>query len=114
MKRLILLFMLFFNFMIFSQSSDINLFAQCKFEIKDQKKLKELEEKIKNNPNVKIVRLDFVSQRSFIITKNISNLTEEQFLSWFENYSDLVSCIQIGIYGVDKINPFPFTNCSNK
>ena len=116
MKTINLFLFLLINFISLSQnkSEEITFFAQCKFEINDQKELKILEERIRQNPNVKVVRLDFVSQRSFILTKNISELTEVQFSSWFENYIDSISCIQIGVYGIDKINPYPFTNCNNK
>lgn len=114
MKWLFFLFILNFKIFGYSQTDKVSLFAQCKFDIKDQKELKILENKIRQNPNVKVVRLDFVSQRSFILTQNLSELTEDQFVSWFENFSDSVKCIQIGVYGVDKINPYPFSNCLNE
>jgi hypothetical protein len=40
-------------------------------------------------------------------------LTEEQFTSWFNEFSGEVRCIQIGLHGVDVVKPYPFEGCEN-
>jgi hypothetical protein len=66
---------------------------------------------LRSNPYIKIVRLDYTTQRSFILTKNLDELSEANFISWFNQYSDKVRCIQIGRQGVDTVKPFPFEGC---
>jgi hypothetical protein len=95
-------------------TEDVTLFGQCMIELQDQNEMLSLEAEMKLNPNVKIVRLDYISQRAFILTKDIDQLTEEQFTSWFNASSDKVRCIQIGRYGIDAIMPFPFQNCGKQ
>ncbi len=96
---------------IHSQELSNKKFAQCLFQIKDAQELKNIENDIKLHPNVEVIRLDFTSQRAFIILKNTDIFTEENLISWFKNYGTTVSCIQIGVFGVDVIKPFPFKDC---
>lgn len=113
MRLFCTLFVLFVVFFSGAQVSEqkVILFAQSKFKIENQQELKLLETKLRENPYVKVARLDFNTQRSFILVKDLESLTEEQFMSWFEEYADTLKCIQIGVYGVDKIEPYPFKNC---
>jgi hypothetical protein len=115
--------LLFFFALCFSASSlhaqnlateEVTLFGQCMIELQDQNEMLALEAEMRLNPNVKIVRLDYFSQRAFILTKDIDQLTDEQFMSWFNASSDKVRCIQIGRYGIDAIKPFPFENCDKQ
>lgn len=89
------------------------LFAQCHFSIPDAADMLMLEENIKDLPSSTLVRLDFNSQRAFILTKGIDTLSINEFSSWFENFSETISCVQIGIKGIDQIAKYPFENCNN-
>jgi hypothetical protein len=89
------------------------LFAQGMFEIDNPNEIQETEAIIRQHPNVAVVRLDTYSNRFFILTKNISNLSEADLRSWFGAHAADLDCIQIGLHGVDELNAFPFTNCSN-
>jgi hypothetical protein len=115
MKSILLSFLfLVFGFSLKSQTlatSEVTLFGQCMIELEDQNEATTLETEMRNNPNIKIVRLDYNSQRAFILTKDIDQLTEEQFTSWFMEYDSKVRCIQVGRYGIDAIKPFPFEGC---
>ena len=94
------------------QPTNDRLFAQCLFSITTQAELDQLMVEIYNNhPEVEMVRLDLNTQRALVITTGISSLSEADFTSWFGQYSNSVSCIQIGVYGVDTMNSYPFTNC---
>ena len=97
----------------YGQNSTTTLFAQCKFSINDVNQMKALEQSLRNNPHIKVARLDFNTQRAFVITKDLDQLNESDFISWFEIYSDSVRCIQIGTHGVDAVNPYPFIDCEN-
>lgn len=90
---------------------EVTLFAQCMIDLNNQNELTDLEAEMKNNPYIKIVRLDYNTKRVFVLTKGIDELTEDQFSSWFNAYSSIVRCIQIGTFGVDTIKPFPFEGC---
>ena len=88
-------------------------FAQCMMDIQDQSVMAEIEEAIRNNPKVKIVRLSYEMQYAFLMTNDIESLTETEFRSWFGAHGPALTCVQIGINGVDERNLFPFTNCQN-
>ena len=91
--------------------TDTRLFAQCMFDIPNQSVIQELQNEMYDNPNIEMVRLDYHTQRALIITANIEELTKKDFISWFGEYASTVSCIQIGVYGVDIMQPYPFINC---
>jgi hypothetical protein len=95
-------------------TEEVTLFAQCMIELQDQNEMVVLEAEMRQNPSIKVVRLDYNSQRAFILTKEIDQLSEEQFASWFNASSDKVRCIQIGTYGIDTIKPFPFQDCDKQ
>lgn len=96
-----------------STNSEVVMFGQCMIDIQSEEEMSKLEAEIRLNPYVKVVRLDHYSKRVFILTKNLDELTAEQFSSWFNAYSDKVRCIQIGRHGVDVVKPFPFEGCEN-
>lgn len=96
-----------------SSTHEVTLFAQAIFSIESQELLTQLEQEMKLNPYIKTVRLDWNTQRLFILTKDITELNEEQLLSWFNGYVASISCVQIGVKGIDPINKYPFTNCEN-
>lgn len=96
-----------------NQESERFLFAQGMFSIDDVQTLVDTETDLRNHPNVQVARLDKYSNRFFILIKNVDELTEDQLRSWFGLQGDHISCIQIGVHGIDQVNPFPFTNCSN-
>ena len=112
MKSIFSLIFVFSLSMTFAQSNSV-LFAQCYFDIPNNVSMLEIEADLKLHPNINVVRLDFDSQRAFILTQGIESLTEEEFKAWFEIFSSTVSCIQIGVYGIDKIEPYPFMNCKD-
>ena len=94
-----------------SAQTEVTLFAQCMFSIPDQADLNQLQNDLMSHPNIQMVRLDWHTQRSLILTQGTQQLSEDEFRSWFGQYASTVECIQIGVYGVDTMNPYPFTNC---
>ena len=114
MKYILLILFTFSLSVSFSQSQNNSvLFAQCYFDIQNEQELLDLEANLRLHPNTNIVRLDFISQRAFILTQGINSLTQDEFKVWFEDFSSSVNCIQIGVYGVDSIDRYPFTNCQD-
>lgn len=95
------------------ESNNSVLFAQCLFSIESQDEMLALEQDMRNNPYVSVVRLDWHTQRAFILTKNIDALSNADLVSWFGSFANTITCIQIGTYGTDKVNPYPFTNCKD-
>lgn len=95
------------------EESNTTLFAQCLFAIDDQSEMLLIEEELRSHPNAKLVRLDFNTKRAFILTKNIESLSKDEFSSWFGDAQSTISCIQIGINGIDKIKRYPFANCED-
>ena len=111
MKHILTIFALVLTSLVFAQQEDPVLFVQCVFTIQDESELRNVEAEIRQHPSVKIVRLDQNTQRAFILTKDIQQLSEQELRSWFSEYSESVKCIQIGVYGIDKIDQYPFENC---
>nr|WP_294861422.1 hypothetical protein [uncultured Fluviicola sp.] len=95
-----------------SQTSAPTFFAQCMVNLNDQNDLTTLENQLRSIPYVSVVRVDIPTHRLFLITKDISTFTTTEFVSWMGVYSSNYSCLQIGLHGVDPVNPYPFTNCS--
>jgi len=89
-------------------------FAQCMINMDDQTAFTQLEQSLRDNPYVKVVRLDWISKRAFLLTKELDSFSKEQFTSWLGEHSGTATCIQVGLYTVDPINPYPFTNCENE
>jgi len=114
---------LFFTFLLlglilpFSSYSQIEnhptLFAQCMIQIDSKPEMDSLQALIRQNPHTNIVRLDWNTKRVFLLTQDIDTLSIAEFKSWFGDYSNKLTCIQIGVHGVDVVNPYPFTNCEN-
>ena len=96
-----------------STQNDLSLFAQGLFSISTKVEMETLENELKEMSYTRIVRLDWNTQRFFILTKDISDLTELELRSWFQEYGGDLNCIQIGIHGLDEMNTYPFTNCNS-
>jgi hypothetical protein len=92
-------------------AAPVTFFGQCMVQMSNEAEASAVEAQMRTNPNIRIVRLDFGAQRGFLLTQGIEQLTEAQFASWFLQYQDKLSCIQIGVDGVDERKPFPFTDC---
>lgn len=90
-----------------------NFFAQCMIQLDDNSQFAVLENALREIPYVKVARVDATSSRIFVLTKDITTFSESDFLTWLGTYASSSSCIQVGLHGVDQVNPFPFTNCGN-
>lgn len=112
-KVLFSLFILTTSFSFGQESTNSVLFAQCYFNISDRAEMLSIEAEMKNHANAKMVRLDFETQRAFILTKNLNTLSKEEISSWFGEYGNSINCVQIGVYGVDPMEKYPFTNCED-
>jgi len=88
-------------------------FAQCMLDIPDETEFSNLETELRANPYVQVVRLDKVTRRAFVLTKDIAFFSQEQFIAWLGDRSAQATCIQIGLHGVDQVEPYPFTNCND-
>lgn len=116
MKYIFLLCLVFIGLRVSAQTGEtqVNLFGQCMIEVSTADEMKTLESEMKTNPYIKIIRLDYNTQRAFIVTKGIDELTEDQFKSWFFNYAQNVRCIQIGRHGLDEVKLYPFEGCGKE
>jgi len=95
------------------QQNETSFFAQCMLTIDNQEEFNDLNAILQVNPYVKVVRLDWISHRLFLMTKDIDQLPLETFKSWLGVYDINAECIQIGLHGTDLVNPYPFVNCPN-
>lgn len=96
-----------------SQTNTPSFFAQCLVNVGNQNELTTLENQLRAIPYVSVVRVDIPTSRLFLLTKDLSSFTATEFSSWMGTYSTSYSCLQIGLHGVDPVNPFPFTNCQD-
>jgi hypothetical protein len=112
MKTLGLIFFLLLGAsQVNAQTQSTSFFGQCMIEVTTAEEMAQLQTTMRENPYIKVVRLDYNTQRAFVLTQNLESLTEENFMSWFGQYSDKVRCVQVGQHGVDSIKPFPFEGC---
>ncbi|MDD2983295.1 MAG: hypothetical protein PHQ74_07900 [Crocinitomicaceae bacterium] len=113
-KSLFLLIFAFSTQIGFSQSTQSpQFFAQCLVDITTTQQADELTLSLRSNPFVAVARVDWPTKRIFILTKDITSFTEVNFNSWLGTYASSASCIQVGLHGVDVVNPYPFINCNN-
>jgi hypothetical protein len=96
-----------------SSSEGPKYFAQCMLNIDDEQTFRNLEQSLRDNPYVGVVRLDWISRRAFLLTKDLTSFSVEQFQSWLGEEASQATCIQVGLHGIDPIAPYPFTNCEN-
>lgn len=94
-------------------SGSKHLFAQGMLNMDDEAAIREREAEMRNNPFIQVVRLDVFSKRFFILTRGLDHLSESELQTWFSEDASEISCVQIGIHGIDKVNPFPFENCND-
>jgi len=94
-------------------SSDRTLFAQGMFSITNSNDIDGLEISLKQNPNVKMFRLDRNSNVFILFTKGINELSKDELRNWFGEYEETISCLFIGESGKDQHQIFPFTNCQD-
>ena len=114
MKIIVLIFLLLLGAsQVKAQTQSTSFFGQCMIEVATAEEMAQLQTTMRENPYIKVVRLDYNTQRAFILTQNLESLTEENFISWFSQYADKVKCVQVGQHGVDSIKPFPFEGCEN-
>ena len=86
-------------------------FVQGLLEISTETQTVDLQTEMRNIQGLQVVRLDFHSKRFFILTDGLSGVDETQVETWFGDHADDLKCLQIGVYGVDAVNKFPFENC---
>ena len=86
-----------------AQTQSTSFFGQCMIEVATAEEMAQLQTTMRENPYIKVVRLDYNTQRAFILTQNLESLTEENFISWFSQYADKVKCVQVGQHGVHSI-----------
>jgi hypothetical protein len=96
-----------------SQTNTPSFFAQCLVDVGNQTELTSLENQLRTIPYVSVVRIDIPTSRLFLTTKDINSFTATEFSSWMGTYATSYSCLQIGLHGVDPVNPYPFTNCQD-
>ncbi len=94
-----------------SQTTTPSFFAQCLVNVGNQNDLTALENQLRTIPYVSVVRVDIPTSRLFLTTRDLSSFTANEFSSWMGTYATSYSCLQIGLHGVDPVNPYPFTNC---
>jgi hypothetical protein len=108
---------LFFSFFGFSQQTANQtapeFFAQCMLNITDATQLTALEMQLRSIPFVRVARVDIPTHRVFLVTKDVNSFTETEFIAWMGTYASNYTCLQIGLLGVDNVNPYPFTNCND-
>ncbi len=106
---------LFGVFFIMIISSDLlsqgEYFAQAKISILEQDIIQNIESEVRLNPYVKVIRIDVLTQQVFVLTKSINSFTEQDLRSWFAENADELTCIHIGVYGIDALKSFPFNDC---
>lgn len=92
-------------------SSNKSFFAQCLINNLTDENVDELKERLNLYTELKTIRINVEEKRLFIITNPIEIVNNSILLGWIGDFSDTISCIEIGVWGVDQVSTFPFANC---
>ena len=110
MKFLGIVFFLSLSIQVFSQSGQ-QFFGQAMIDINDKNVITTLQDELRKNPKVKVVRIDALSRQIFLITNELDSWNSTDFISMFGENSSKLNCVYVGIYGKDQIKKFPFSDC---
>ncbi len=110
MRFLGIVFFLSLSVQVFSQSRK-QYFGQATIDLHDKNVVASLQDEIRKNPSVRVVRIDALSGQVFLITNELTSWNETDFISIFGENSSKLNCTYIGIYGKDQIKKFPFIDC---
>lgn len=92
-------------------SSNKSFFAQCLINNLTDENVDELKARLNLYTELKTIRINVEEKRLFIITNPIETLTNSILTGWIGDFSNTISCIEIGVWGVDQVSTFPFANC---
>jgi hypothetical protein len=111
MRNLIVLFLLSF-LSLNSFGQDLNkYFAQGHFNTNDQALIKSVEQSIKEQPGIWMVRIDPTNGNVLVFTTELPFWTKEEFVTLFGMHSALLNCPFVGIVRQDDFKTFPFDDC---
>jgi hypothetical protein len=94
-----------------SNSTAVSYFAQAMYNYTTDEALMVLESNLKTNPYVKLIRLDKNSKTLFLITKDVNEFDLSILEAWLTTEHESVSCVHIGIYGLDELKNYPNEAC---
>ncbi len=92
-------------------SSNKSFFTQCLINDLTDENVAELKARLSTHTELKTIRVNVEEKRLFIITNPIEIVTNSILLGWIGDFSNAISCIEIGVWGVDQVSTFPFSNC---
>ena len=111
MRNLIVLFLLsFLSLNSFGQELN-KYFAQGHFNTTDQALIKSVEQSIKEQPGIWMVRIDPTNGNVLVFTTELPFWTKEEFVMLFGMHSELLNGPFIGIVRQDDFKAFPFDDC---
>jgi hypothetical protein len=117
MKYFIAILMLSFAFLaesqVNAQQNGAQFFAQFTYqESLSDDQVSEFEGNLKQNPNIRMARVDRITNGVFIVTNTITNFSESVVLTWISVDFDVIACYREGLQGVDDIIPFDENFCN--
>lgn len=86
-------------------------FAQAQLKIEDKILLKNIEEEIREQPGIWMIRIDDFNGNVLIYTTETPYFTMDEFTALFGVYADKLFCPYIGVVRQDLIRTFPFKDC---
>ena len=105
----ILCYFLLFAGTSFGQAKQF--FAQAELKIQDKTLIKQIEEEIREQPGVWMIRIDNFNGNVLLYTTEAPYFTMEEFKALFGSHADKLHCPYIGVVRQDMIKPFPFKDC---
>ena len=111
MIRLYFLVLFTFILSLGSKAQTKQYFAQAHFVSEDKELIKSIEQSIRQQPGIWMVRIDAYNGNVLIYTTETPFFTEDELLGLFGEYASKVTCPYIGVVRQDLIKPFPFKDC---
>jgi len=94
----------------FSQTNQHFVQGMLSTQMEDQQ-IRELDNFIRTQPQIEVCRIDLVTKRIFILSKNGQQVSESFLRSLFVSKQADFTCYHTGVYGIDEMRKYPFENC---
>ena len=111
MIRIVVFFGLLLFQVPFVKAQPKQYFAQAHFVTEDKELIKSVEQSIRQQPGIWMVRIDSFNGNVLIYTTELPFFTEDELRELFGEHASKLTCPFIGVVRQDLIKPFPFKDC---
>ena len=109
--RILLGIIFYFCFIASFYAQPKQYFAQAHFQTEDKDLIRSVEQNIRQQAGIWMVRIDAFNGNVLIYTTELPFFTEDELLELFGEHASKIACPYIGVVRQDLIKSFPFKDC---